>query len=129
MKTIIALRHMRRMNCFMRINQLAFKNTKTTLLLMERGSINPTWKSLLMLRIMRLRYTIAHKDHVVLASMSYLGRLTIFAHSFSLLKKDLKLGEKDRIFTKSSYQLMDLISKYIQWVQIMLMQRPASVPH
>ena len=82
-----------------------------------------------MQRIMKLRFTIAHKDPVGLVSMYYLGRLITFALNFSLLKKDLKLGEKDHIFTKSSYQLMDLISKYIQWVQIMLMQRPANVPH
>lgn len=82
-----------------------------------------------MQRIMKLRFTIAHKDHVGLVSMYYLGRLITFALNFSPHKKGLKSEEKDPTFMRSSCLLMVLTSKFTQLARTMLMQRPANVPH
>ena len=82
-----------------------------------------------MLKTTKLRFTIAHKGHVGLASMYYLGRLTTFVLNFSLLKRALKSGEKDPTFMKSSCLLMVSTSKFTQLARTMLMQRPVNARH
>jgi len=126
---ITVLRPMRRMNSFMRICQLASKSMKITLSSMVNDWTSPTLRSQSMQRIMKLRFTIAHKGHVGLVSMYYLGRLTTFVLNFSPHKRALKSGERDPIFMKSSCLLMVSTSKFTQLARTMLMQRPANARH
>ena len=69
MTMIIVLKHMRRMNFSMKINLLEYRNMKITLSLMEKDLTNLTSKNLLMQKIMKSKFTIAHRDPVGLALM------------------------------------------------------------
>jgi hypothetical protein len=85
-----------------------------------------TLRSPSMQKITKLRFIIAHKAHVELVLMYFLERLITFVLNFSPRKRALKLGEKDPIFMKNSYQLMVLTSKFIQLVRTTLMQKPVN---
>jgi hypothetical protein len=72
---------------------------------------------------MKLKYTIAPRDHVGLVSMYFSGKLTTSALNFSQHKKDPRLEERVPLSMKSFCLQMVLILRFTQWAQITHMLR------